>query len=452
LTPQAERFDAIIVGARCAGSPLAALLARSGLRIAVLDEVTFPRDTLSTHILQAPALAFLDQLGLTEQIRATGAPPMVHVNVRQENLEFTAEVPQQTDDVGGIISVRRFLLDSILSQAAVQAGAEIRTATKVTAMLRDGARVTGVRIAHDGDETVLNARLVVGADGRNSTVAKLVGARKYNVTPNRRFAYWSYFEGAGLNGAPTFVFHRWGDRLVMGCPADSGLYQVIVMPGLADLPRFRTDLAHSFMDYALSCRPVADALSGASRSTQLFGMRRWEGFFRETSGPGWVLIGDAGHFKDPSLGHGIQDAFRQAGALAPVIINEMANSDRRFDRALSDWWRWRDHDADEFYWLAADMGKDGCVPAVQPEITNGLLRRGKIDLFVNLLTHRSIPSKVFTPARLVTATGRLLLRPGCNRRAVLGDVRGLLAEHVRRRRLMRRPSYVSTNMVTEHQH
>ena len=92
---------------------------------------------------------------------------------------------------------------------------------------------------------------VVGADGRNSTVANLVAARKYNVVPNQRFAYWAFFEGANMPAEPTNVFHRWADKFVIGAAADNGLYQVIVIPELSELPRFRANLERSFMEHAV---------------------------------------------------------------------------------------------------------------------------------------------------------------------------------------------------------
>jgi flavin-dependent dehydrogenase len=444
----AERFDVVVVGARCAGSPLAALLAREGVRVAVVERATFPRDTLSTHIFQAHALAFLDRLGLSERLRATGACFMGRLHVRQEDLEYTAPVPQRPGDVGGITSVRRFVLDPILAQAAADAGADLRMATKVTGLVEDRGRITGVRVAHNGFERSLEARLVVGADGRNSTIAGLLGARKYNLTPNERFGYWTFFEGVEPGPDPAFTFHRWANRFVIGCPADGGLYQVIVAPDLGELPRFRQDLEGSFMDHACSCGPVAQALSGACRADKFSGMLRWEGFFREPSGRGWVLVGDAGHFKDPAPGQGIGDAFRQVDALASAILGGLDGSAEALDRALARWGRWRDEDAADHYWFATDLGKAGSVPAVVPEIARRLLAQGKIDLFLDLFSHRSSPSKVLTPPRLVGATGRLLARRGCERRPLLREVGALIAEDARRKRLNRRPAYVAASGAT----
>lgn len=441
----AEQFDVIVVGARCAGSPLAALLARRGLRVAVLERATFPKDTLSTHIFQTEAINFLDRLGVTEKLRATGAPFVSRVDTRQENVQACVNWPLAPGDVGGLISIRRLVLDPILAQAAIDAGADVRMGSSVTELVEDHGRVTGARVSHNGSSSEIEARLVVGADGRNSTVARLVGARKYNLTPSQRFAYWGFFEGANLDPDPPFVFHRWADRLVAAAPADGGLYEVVVFAEMEDLPRFREDLEGSFMKYACSCDPVAKALSGARRVGKIFGILRFEGFFREPSGRGWGLVGDAGHFKDPTPGQGIQDAFRQVDALAPLIAENIGGSDEMLDSALANWGRWRDEDAFEHYWFATDLGKAGRLPAVTPEIFRRLLAQGKTDRFIDVLNHRTRPSKVLTPPRLLGATVRLLVRPGCDRRGLLREVRELVAEDARRKRLNRHPVYVAAD-------
>lgn len=444
-----ERFDVIVVGARCAGSPLATLLARDGVRVAVVERATFPRDTLSTHVFEAEALAFLDRLGVMDRVQATGAPIMRHVHVRQEDFEARVPVSQRPGEISGTMSVRRHLLDPILAEAAADAGADMRMGTNVTGLMQEDGRVRGVRVAHDGDETTLMGRLVVGADGRNSTVAKLVGSRKYNLTPSERFVYWSFFENADPGPEPAIIFHRWAGKLVVACPADSGLFQALAIAERRELPRFRQDLEGSYLEYIGDCAPVAEALSGARRVGKIYGMLRWEGFFREASGPGWVLAGDAGHFKDPAPGQGIQDAFRQVEALAPAIVGGLRAADNGLDRELGNWARWRDRDAAEHYWLATDLGKAGSAPAVVPEIACRLLAQHKLDLFLDLFNHRSLPSEVITPPRLMGATARLLTRPGCDRRALLREVGGLIAEDTRRRRLNRRPAYVAAGASTD---
>lgn len=436
-----ERFDVVVVGARCAGSPLAALLARRGASVALVERAKLPSDTLSTHTFEADALKFLARLGVIEHVRATGAPFITRGDMRVEDIRWMLDWPQRPGDVGGVASVRRFLLDPILAQAAAEAGAELRTGTTVTGLLEDAGRVTGVRVAREGRETELRARLVVGADGRNSTVAKLCGARAYNVTPGERFVYWMYFEGAELGPEPSVVLHRWGERYVLACPADSGLYMVACAPPLAELGRYRRDLEGSFLDDARGCEPVAAALEGAHRVGKVYGILRLTCFFRQASGPGWALVGDAGHFKDPTVGRGIGDAFRQADTLAPAIVAGLEGPDRGLDGSLSGWGRWRDRDFAEHYWLANDMGKAEPMPTVALEVLRGLLARGNIGELFEVLNHRARPSQVLTRSRVLAAAGRLLLRRSSDGRALVRELGGLVAEDTRRRLRNRRPAY-----------
>jgi flavin-dependent dehydrogenase len=430
----AEQFDIAVVGARCAGAPLAALLARRGVRVALLEQATFPRDTLSSHLFESDALAFLDRLGVTQRLRGTGAPFADRTDLRVEDVHLpAAKWPGQPGDVGGLTSVRRLVLDPILAGAAEEAGAEVRMGAKVTGLIEDGGRVAGVRVG-DGE---IRARLVVGADGRGSTVADLVGARKYNLVPNERALYWAFFEDAAPVAERTFVSHRWADRFILGIQSDGGLYQVLVWPEFADVDRFKGDLEGLFADQASSCAPIAEAISGARRVGKIFGAVRWAGFFREASGPGWVLIGDAGHFKDPAPGRGIGDAFLQADTLAAAIAEGLEGD---LDQPMAGWARWRDDEFAEHYWLACDLGRSGTLPAVLPEIFRDLHERGQVDEFLDLLNHRAKPSEVLTPPRLLKATTKVLARRG--RLANLREVATLLGDDIRRRRLNRRPAYV----------
>ena len=407
-----------------------------------MEQATFPRDTLSTHTFQSAALAFLKRLGVLSALQATGAPVVNHLDLRQGEFRARVPWPRLPGEAGGVLSVRRLLLDPILMEAARDAGAEVWTGATVTALVTDRGRVTGVRVARNGSEQALEARLVVGADGRHSTVARLAGSRKYHLTANERFMYWSFFAGADPGAEPAVILHRWSGNFVVAIPADSGLHLVLALPELSELPRFRHSLEESYLEYVRRCDPVAHALLGARRVGKIFGILRWEGFFREATGPGWVLAGDAGHFKDPAPGQGIQDAFRQVEFLAPAIASAISTSPPALDEALAGWARWRDEDAREYYWLAADFGKAGVPPAVLPEIAQRLYQRGKMDSLLDLFNHRSTPAKVLTLPRVAGATARLLARGGCDRRALLSEVGALAAEGIRRERLARHPRYV----------
>ena len=358
-----EHADVIVVGARCAGSPLAALLARRGIRVVVLERAEFPSDTFSSHLFEADAISFVNRLGALERLRATGAPLVARTDTRVEDLELAMELPQRPDDVGAIVSVRRLLLDPILAEAAAQAGADVRTGARVTGLLEEDGRIAGVRFEQAGAESELRARLVVGADGRHSTLARLVGARTYNLTPSQRLLFWAYFEGADPGAEPTFLSHRWGERFILAIPSDSGLYQVLIWPEQSERARFQADRDGAFVEHARACEPVADALAAARRVGKTMGAFRWDGFFRQASGAGWVLCGDAGHFKSPAPGRGIGDAFLQAERLATAITAALEDSDEALDGAMRAWGRWRDREFAEHYWLAYDLEEAGAVPA-----------------------------------------------------------------------------------------
>ncbi|WP_326598969.1 NAD(P)/FAD-dependent oxidoreductase [Streptomyces sp. NBC_01803] len=445
-----EPLDVVIVGARCAGSSLGALLARRGLRVAVLDQATTIGFTLSSNILQADSLAFLDRLGLTGRLREAGVRPMRRVDMRLGDFRCLVDFPDRAGDVGGAACIRREVLDPLLVEAAREAGASVRLGTKVTGLVRgtDG-RVTGVEIAErGGGRAELSARLVVGADGRASTVARLTGARQYHVTRNERNYYWTYFEGVDTGEAPTFVFHRWGDRHILGGTADNGLYIVGVSPERHERESFQDDLEGSLTAHAMSCEPIAKAIASARRATRVYGIRRFSGYFREASGPGWVLLGDAGHFKDPAGGRGIGDSFHQAERLAPAIETALAGrrSGAEVDSATAAFGRWRDRTYAEYYGLAADLGVAGPIAGVVPEVVSRLHARGKADQVLDLLSHRVTVLGVLTPARVLGATGRMLRDGNANgggRRALLAELGSLGATEIRRRRAMRKPEYAA---------
>jgi flavin-dependent dehydrogenase len=411
--------DVAIVGARCAGAPLATLLARAGLDVVVLEKATFPRPTASTHVLEADGIAFLKRLGVADEIVAAGAPLMKRVDMRVGDQRLDLRWPLRTDDLAGMTSVRREVLDPILANAAAAAGADVRYGTTVTDLIRSNGRVTGVR-TDDGD---VEARLVVGADGRNSTVAKLVGARRYNVVANERAVYWGYFENAAVGPEPTFVFHRWANRAHIASPTDGGIYCSQMMIDLAEVAEFKRDIEASFMERCSTCEPVAKALAGARLVGKIHGQLKWDGFFRDASGPGWVLTGDAGHFKDPAPGRGISDAFMQADYLAAAIA----------DDAVERFATWRDDEFAEYYWFGCDQGAAGDVPTVVPEFVRGLKDPAEL---LEVTAHRRRPSELLTPPRLMAAVARTLAS-GKLPRGFLGQA----AAEVQRRRLNKRPRY-----------
>jgi 2-polyprenyl-6-methoxyphenol hydroxylase-like FAD-dependent oxidoreductase len=421
----AERFDVIIVGARCAGSPLATVLARAGLSVCVVDRARFPSDTASTHAVQPSGVKILDRLGVLEPLLKVTPPiergTLAFDDARVELNDFTALVGAP------MLTARRVALDAVLVEAAAAAGAEVRNRTAVTGLVEERGRVAGVK-TKSGE---LRAPLVVGADGVHSAVARLVGAAKYHQTPAGRLFAWAYFEGAPADDGRVWLAGI-GDHGFLAFPTDSGLFMAAVVPSIERRDEVLGDREAVHAAELAYWPELEAALAGAKRVGPVRVMSR-DGFFRQSAGPGWVLVGDAGHFKDPTPGQGISDALRQAVELARVVEKALDGGGAA-DRALHDWWCWRDRDAWEMYWFAHEMGTAGPPPllvqeiqrriAADPRLTHGLLR---------VLNHDLAPSEVFTPTLALAALSKALLTNTGQRKVLLREARTLAANNWRRR-------------------
>jgi menaquinone-9 beta-reductase len=422
----AETFDVIVVGARCAGSPLATLLARAGLRVCVVDRARFPSDTASTHGVQPSGVKVLGQLGVLDELLKV-TPAIERPTIAFDDAEV--QVGNLTELVGApMLSPRRVALDAVLVEAAAAAGAEVRTRTAVTDLLEDHGRVTGVR-TKAGE---LRAPLVVGADGVNSSVARLVGARKYDQTPAGRLFTWGYFEGVQADDGAMWL-GAIGDHGYLAFPTDGDLFMAAVVPSIERRDEVLADRESAFAS-ELAHWPTLEAIvAGARRVGPIRAMSR-DGFFRESAGAGWVLIGDAGHFKDPTPGQGISDALRQAAFLAPVIQSAL-DSPGTADSALREWWAWRDRDAWEMYWFAHDLGAAGPPPLLVQEIQGRIAANpGLLDGFLRVLNHDVPPSRVFTRWLALRTLGKALVEKAGRRRVLLDDARTLVINNWRRRR------------------
>ena len=437
----AERFEVVVVGARCAGSPLAAMLASRGVSVALVDKATFPSDTPSTHILQNDGVRVLAALGVLDAVRASGAPSIERADLRMDALRLQHPLPRRHGDPGVWLSVRRPVLDTLLVEAAEEAGASVRTGKRVTGLVERDGRVAGVRVEGDGGGYELEAPLVVGADGRGSLVARSTGARTYNAVPNQRLACWAYYEGVPATDPATLFVQRWDEEFLIACPCDSGLYLAIVIAPATRAPQFQEDVGAAYDEHVARCEPVAAVVAVGRRTGLPTLFARFTGYFRESAGPGWVLAGDAGHFKDPSPGQGITDALRQAERLAGDIVAGLSGA-RPLDAAMREWWRWRDRDAREMAWFATDMGRGGRVPPVLVELVRHFESDPvMVDRFFDVLNHRVRPSEILTPARLMAATGRLLRRSDRPAGQVLAETREIAVQDLRRRWLNHRPRY-----------
>jgi 2-polyprenyl-6-methoxyphenol hydroxylase-like FAD-dependent oxidoreductase len=398
----AQQFDVAIVGARCAGSPLAAMLASRGLRVCVLDRSQFPSDTLSTHVIQPCGVAILRRLGVLDAVLAAGAVPLTRFTLLTEDARIDAELDAQVKAFGAPgLCVRRVTLDHLLVQAAAAAGADVRTGSGVTSLLQEDGLVTGV----ETENGPVRARLVVGADGRRSSVASLVGAAEYHVAPPGRLFAWAYFEGV-TNTEARLRLGRLGDLAFLASPTDSGLYLAGACPALRAKATFLADRERSFMAGLGVWPELADLLAGATRVGPIRVMGHWHGYFRKAVGRGWALLGDAGHFKDPTPAQGISDALRQAEHLADAVEAGLGGA-VSIDEELGRWWRWRDQDAYEMHWFAADLGAAGPSGPLHVQIIRDIAGDHEAtENLLRVLNHDLRPSQLFRPGRLGKAAAR----------------------------------------------
>jgi len=309
-------YDAIVVGARCAGSPTAMLLARAGHRVLLVDRSTFPSDTISTHYIQPDGIEILQRWGLLDRLRATGCPDIPGVRFVLGGMEMPP--PPSASDLPALCP-RRTVLDKLLLDAAREAGAEVREGFSVRELRRNGDQVTGISgQAADGSTATEEARIVIGADGRESFVARQVGAERYKVHEGGTCGYYSYWSGvetlAGRaelhlsNQRARFVFPTHDNQVCIACEFPKDLF-----------PTVRADPETHVLAAFDEVEGLGERVRRGRRETRWFGLLVGESFYRKPYGPGWALVGDAGYLKDPITGLGIDDAFRDAELLARAI-------------------------------------------------------------------------------------------------------------------------------------
>jgi 2-polyprenyl-6-methoxyphenol hydroxylase-like FAD-dependent oxidoreductase len=325
-------YDAIIVGARCAGAPTAMLLARKGYRILLVDKATFPSDTISTHIIWPHGAEMLDRWGLHDRLQATGSPVIARRLIFDVGpFALQGGVTDANGGRGGFCP-RRTVLDKLLVDAASEAGAELREGFTVETLLWEGDRVVGIKgHGRGGDSVDERARVVIGADGIHSLVAKAVRAPEYDVKPPLTTNYYSYFSGFDARDLEMYV----RDYQAVGCfPTHDQLTLIAVLWPSRRFEEVRRDVEGHVRRAVESTPTVATRLQGARREEKWAGIAAVPNYFRRPFGPGWALVGDAAYCKDPITAQGISDAFIDAEALASAL-DEGWSGRQSLDEALT---------------------------------------------------------------------------------------------------------------------
>ncbi len=389
--------DVVIVGFRCAGAPLAVALRHAGVKVVVVDSDPFFADQpISTHAIQPYGMKMLDRLGLGDAVRAL-AP-------RNSAFRFQVEDSYLQIDLEGSDldsrSPRRSKLDPALQRAALDAGVDAREKTRVVGLLRDGERVSGLRVRDPEREYELHAPLVVGADGRNSTVAKMVGAPAYLESANHNGLYWSYFEKTALfDQDPRY---RWGACIHIEGDAARAVFQtdsdLLLMAGGGRrevVEPWRGDPAGGLTKHLERGRLTAPLLEGSRMVSKPIGLLSMSFFMKQAVGPGWALVGDSGLHIDPTPGLGISDAVRDAVALSEAIVEGG-------EQAMNLYWRRRDAESLGLYYFAGDMGS----PEYNNPFTRMLFEHGQEDPLIKKRMHQMMDRELRPQDAL--PTGRVL--------------------------------------------
>lgn len=391
-----QNYDAIVVGARCAGAPTAMLLARRGYRVLVVDRATFPSDTVSTHLIHPPGLAALDRWGLLGRVVASGCPPIDTYCF--DFGPFTIEGSPAGAGFPASYAPRRTVLDKILADAATESGAELREGFTVDGLVVEGEAVTGIR-GHgaDGRPATEYARVVVGADGIRSMVAKAAGAVRYAEKPKLQCSYYAYWTGLPMDGR--FETYVRPDRAFAAWPTNDGRTVVICGLPMRDFKANRSDIEAGYLATIGLVPSFADRAAAAVREDPLVGMAV-PNFFRRPYGPGWALVGDAGYLKDFITAQGIQDAFRDA-ELCVRALDQTFTGRQTFGSAMKEYQESRDRQVLPMYEFTAQLASLDPPPPEMRQLLGAVARsRPAMDGFARVAAGVTSPAEFFSDESL----------------------------------------------------
>ncbi|HEV8191743.1 MAG TPA: FAD-dependent monooxygenase, partial [Ktedonobacterales bacterium] len=282
------KYDVIVVGARCAGAPTAMQLARKGYLVLLVDRATFPSDVMQNHVILYRGMRYLHRWGLLERVAATNCPPL-----RRQLMDFgdfpLVGFPPVEDGIPGEYAPRRIVLDKLLIDAAVEAGAELQEGCPVEEIVQEDGKVTAIRYRTPGGTTVhATAPIVVGADGRHSFVARAVGAPTYRERPALTCGYYSYWSGTGIEGLEVRILDR--PVLLLAFQTNDGLSCIAAQLPISEFHAIRADIEGNFFK-ALDLAPeLAARVRAGTREERFRGTADLANFFRRASSPGWALV------------------------------------------------------------------------------------------------------------------------------------------------------------------
>jgi flavin-dependent dehydrogenase len=372
------------------------LLARNGYRVLLVDKATFPSDTMSTHLVHPPGLAALARWGILERLEATGCPAIMSYSFDFGPVTISGS-PRPADGAAMAYGPRRIVLDALLVEAAVAAGAELREAFKVQEVVVEDGQVTGIRGHAKGGATVTErARVVVGADGRHSLVAKAVQPERYHEMPGLAPSYYAYWSGLPVDVFDVYIRGE-DDRGWAAIPTHDDLTCVVQGWPQSQFRANRKDVEGSYMKSFELAPKFAERIHGAKRETRFVGTGDLPGFFLKPYGPGWALVGDAGYHKHPITAFGITDAFRDGEAVASALDDAFAGR-RPYNDAMTDYQRARDEEALPIYEFTCNFARLEPPPPEMQQLIGAMQgNQAAMDGFVSVMAGTLPAPEFFAP-------------------------------------------------------
>jgi flavin-dependent dehydrogenase len=370
------------------------LLARKGYRVLLVDQATFPSDTMSTHHIHRAGVARVRRWGLLDRLIATGAPKITKWTFDLGPFALEGN-PPPAGDIDYDLCPRRTVLDKMLVDAAAEAGAEVRESFAVSEVIIEDGIVKGVRSASGVEE---RAEIVIGADGRNSFIARAVNAPEYMTRDSLTCGYYSYWSGVDMAGVELYPRE---DAAVVAEVTHDGLVYVATGWPVSRFDEVRADIEGMLMRNVELCSPgLFERMRGATREAPYRGTADFRFFFRRPYGPGWALVGDAGYHRDAVTGQGITDAFRDADLLADAIDAGMGGI-YPIEQALADYERCRNQSVMPMYEFTYDLARLA-PPTPEQQHLFGALRgnQKRIDQFLGLIAGTASIPEFFSEANV----------------------------------------------------
>lgn len=332
-----SNYDAIIVGARVGGAPLAMQLARAGHKVLLVDRAEFGSDTMSTHYVKRTGASRLQRWGIIPELEKIGTPQIRSMNYRMGGVHVEGRAPAH-EGMDCDWTPRRYYLDKILVEAAIEAGVEAREKFTVKELLFENGRVVGIRGSDaNGQEYVEKAKVVVGADGVNSMVAKAVDAETVVDAGIHTCGYYAYYSGMrDRDDATTLYMPEDERRFYITFPTNDDLDLVFLFWPTEMQRVVRSDIDKAFTECLKLAPHLEERVNRGTRETRYTGTPLFYNFFRRAHGPGWALIGDAALHRDPIGAQGITNALAHADLLSQELIQALAGK-KDIDTALADY-------------------------------------------------------------------------------------------------------------------